>query len=169
MKINMLITFVLLATTSNSYAQTTQEITQQGVQDTPIDSTTLSELKNDVVRLSYGQQGRRVFVLKPDRSLNSLTEGSAVQMLNDMPPDKSSDNRRQQDPRNTGRKNPVREFAVTCNPLGEAVLLEIENAGVANAETRGKPKFVDEQSKLKSRKMQRLAELACLEPQFEIE
>lgn len=136
--------------------------------DTPVvESQTLKELKQDVVRLSYRKDGRRVFVLKSDRSLDSvIADTGPLEILNDEK-DKSSSQEVAKKPRKPKKKkHDLREFEVTCNPMGEAVDLGINDQMDARADQQ---ESFEIKSKLKSRKMQRLAELACLEPQFENE
>ena len=159
MKSLYFISALFLMTVENATAQSVP-VEKPTEKAKAVESETLREFKTDVLSLSYKKDGRRVFLLRAEDGMDAI-----VQDENDLLQDQAKR------PRNAQRKNrkngkkrgkAIREFEVACNPLGEATQFDVTTNDTQEA-------MEDIRQDMRHKRMRRLAELACLEPEFESE
>jgi len=165
MKRLVYISFLSLLSLSNAAAQTPDsEIPAEtliNVLETPPETATLQELKSDVLSLSYKKNGKRVFVLRSEEGLEKIIEPAEDDVEGSIADKKEAKRKKR---RKRKRRRAIRNFEVECNPLGEAMSLEVSET---DDDVDGDA--VEVKKGLRHRRMKRLAELACLEPEFEAE
>jgi len=164
MKPVFFISLFCMFSASPALAQSSVSEIEEKTRKPAAESKTLKELKTDVMRLSYQKNGRRVFVLRSEDGLDEIVEPSddlPVTLQGDEADRPARTKRKKK--RRKKRRRAIRAFEVSCNPMGEVDGFKVSEPNQTEAEA------ADTKESLKHRRMRRLAELACLEPEFESE